>query len=278
MSEKKYACITGASSGIGREMARILFKKGYGLILAARREDRLLELSNSLDDKANEREADESFSHTLKDIDSENPPRIIILKCDVSKKADLKSLLNAVDKVDTEIFINNAGFGSIGSFFDTDLDRDENMIDVNIRAVHILTKEVLKRFKKKDRGYLLNVASSAGLMPAGPYMSEYYATKAYVASLTRGIQAELKSEGSHVYAGILAPGPVETEFSKVAGAVHSSGITAKECAECAIDGMFKRKTVIIPAFYMKAGIFFSNLAPSGLVLKFLAEHQRKKLI
>lgn len=262
MSGKRYASITGASSGIGREMAKILYKKGYGLILAARREERLIEVAKALEPDAYGTEKS----------------RIIILKCDVSKKSDIKNLLKTVDSVDTEIFINNAGFGHIGSFFDTDTKLDENMIDVNVRAVHILTKEMIKRFKKKDKGYLLNVASSAGLMPAGPYMSEYYATKAYVASLTRGIAAELKSEKSHVYAGILAPGPVETEFSKVAGAEHSKGITAHECAECAIDGMIKRKTVIIPALYMKAGIFFTRLAPSGVVLKFLAEHQRKKLI
>lgn len=258
---KKYAVITGASSGIGREMAKILYKKGYGLILAARREDRLAGLSKELMMSAGNKDS----SH------------IKIIRCDLVEKSDISRLLSLVDSVDVDVFINNAGFGHIGGFLDTDVHLDERMLALNVRAVHILTKEMISRFQEKDRGYLLNVASSAGLMPAGPYMSEYYATKSYVAVLTRSIAAELRAENSDVYAGILAPGPVATEFSRVAGAKHNGGIPPYKCAKIAIDGMFKRKTVIVPGFSVRMGIFFSRFAPAGLISAFLANHQKKKL-
>src|SRR3712207_3650653 len=117
-----------------------------------------------------------------------------------------------------------------------------SMIDINIKAVHILTKLFIQDFLKRDKGYILNVASSAGLMPAGPYMSTYYASKSYVTSLTSGIARELKEHKSNVYIGALCPGPVETEFNKVANSDFSiKGISAKFCAECAVSGMFKRK-------------------------------------
>lgn len=251
---KKYAVITGASSGIGKEMAKILAKRGYALILVARREKRL-----------------ESMARTLK-------TEVIPFEADVSSDEDRKRLLELIDRKNVEIFINNAGFGDCGKFTDTSLEKEKQMIDVNITAVHVFTKEMVKRFVKKNHGYLLNVASSAGLLPAGPFMATYYATKAYVASLTQAVAEELKERGKKVYVGALCPGPVRTEFDHVADVKFSmSGISAKRCAAYAIDQMFLKKLIIVPTFYMKAAVFLSRLLPREVLLPMTAKQQMRKI-
>lgn len=251
----KYALVTGASSGIGKEMAKILKSYGYNLILVARRKDRLKEVSNY--------------------IGGDN----VILPIDLSKEKELYRLVGTINEYNLEVFINCAGFGDCGAFVETDLDKELQMIDVNIRAVHILTKEILKNFSKENKGYILNVASSAGLLPGGPYMATYYATKAYVCSLTRAISKELKDKGlDNVYVGVLCPGPVDTEFNKVAGVKFAlKGISAISCARAAINGMLKRKTLIVPTFTMKAGIFFSKFVTGNVLLKIISKQQRKKI-
>ena len=251
---KKYAVITGASSGIGKEMAKILAKRGYALILVARREKRL-----------------ESLARALK-------TEVIPFEADVSRDEDRKRLLELIDRKNVEIFINNAGFGDCGKFTDTSLEKEKQMIDVNITAVHVFTKEMVKRFVKKDHGYLLNVASSAGLLPAGPFMATYYATKAYVASLTQAVAEELKERGKKVYVGALCPGPVRTEFDQVADVKFSmSGISAKRCASYAINQMFLKELIIVPTFYMKAAVFFSRLLPREVLLPMTAKQQMRKI-
>ena len=126
------------------------------------------------------------------------------------------------------MLINCAGFGDFGAFTTTSLDKELEMIDVNIKAVHILTKKFLPDMIAKNEGYILNVASVAGLMPAGPYMATYYATKAYVTSFTSAIAEELEEKKSNVYVGSLCPGPVDTEFNKVADVKFNlKGITSE---------------------------------------------------
>ena len=153
------ALITGASSGIGQEIARELAARGYELILVARRRDRLEALSRELTVKCR------------------------IIEADLSDAEQCKMLYCRARSEDLEIVVNNAGFGMCGSFAATSLDRDLEMIRTNIVAVHILTKLFLHDFRLKNRGYILNVASSAGFM-AGPLMATYYATKSYVLRLT----------------------------------------------------------------------------------------------
>jgi short-subunit dehydrogenase len=155
----KKALITGASSGIGRDMARVLSSKGYDLILVARRKDRLEELKNEL------------------------KTDVQILPYDISNYENCISLYNEVKDQNIDILINNAGFGIFGDFLSIDLEKELNMIDVNIKSVDILTKLFLKDFKEKNKGYILNVASSAAFLP-GPLLSSYYASKAYVLRLT----------------------------------------------------------------------------------------------
>lgn len=156
----KFAVITGASSGIGAEFARQLSARGYNLLLVARRADRLEKLSDQLTTVCE------------------------IFTADLSKKSECLRLVKALEGRRVDLFINNAGFGDCGLFLQTELDKDLDMLSVNIRALHILTKKIGQQLYKQGFGALLNVGSCAGLMPAGPYMATYYATKAYVVSLT----------------------------------------------------------------------------------------------
>lgn len=221
------ALITGASSGIGRDMARILARRGWNLVLVARRTDRLEELKAELS------------------------VNVEILCCDLSKAENCLSLYEQVKKMDIEILINNAGFGLYGTLAETDLEDELRLIDTNIRAVHILTKRFLQDFRRKNRGYLLNVASSAAFLP-GPKMAAYYASKNYVLRLTEAAYEELRREKSNVSVSVLCPGPVRTEFNEVADVRFSMGsLGSMEVAEYAIREMFHRKLVIIPGMTMK---------------------------
>lgn len=245
------ALITGASSGIGREMAKILSDMGYDLILVARRKKRLEELKKQLTTK------------------------VTIINLDISSTFNCMKLYDKVKKEDIDIVINNAGFGLFGEFSETSLDKELDMIDTNIKAVHTLTKLFLKDFKEKDSGYILNVASSAAFL-SGPLMSTYYATKGYVLKLTEAIYEELRRDDSNVYIGALCPGPVDTEFNEVAGAKFNiKSLSSKTVAECAINGMFKRKLIIIPGVMMKF-VVLSKLLPTKLLLKINYRIQEKK--
>ena len=186
------ALITGASSGIGKCMAYELAKRGIDLILVARDEEALNKIKNDV--RVN--------------------TKVIALDLQVSK--NVFKLYDKVQNENIDILINNAGFGLFGLFSETDLDRELEMIDLNIKAYHILTKLFLKDFIKKDSGYILNVCSSAGFM-AGPRLSTYYATKNYVTKLSMAINEELRERKSKVSISALCPGPVNTNFNKVAG-------------------------------------------------------------
>lgn len=252
--KKKTAVITGASSGIGMEFAKAFAKMGYQLILTARRKERLEKLSDELN----------------------VPCRIIV--ADLSKKADCHRFYEEIKDEKIDIFINNAGFGVCGDFGKTDLEKEMSMINVNVRAMHILLKLMLEKMKHQGYGSIINVASSAGLLPAGPYMAAYYATKSYVVSLTRAVAAELKKEKSTVYVGALCPGPVNTEFNHVADVVFAlKGITTKQCVEEAILGMKKRKVIIVPSIKMKLAVFGQKLLPECVLVKIVARQQKKKM-
>ena len=246
------ALITGASSGIGRDMARVLSEMGYDLILVARRKDRLEQLK------------------------SEFSTNVEIICLDVSSTENCFKIYETVKEQDIDILINNAGFGIFGKFTDISLEKELNMLDVNIKAVDILTKLFLKDFKAKNKGYILNVASSAAFLP-GPLLSSYYATKAYVLRLTEAIYEELRREKSKVYIGALCPGPVNTEFNNVADVKFAlKGLTSEYVAKYAIKKMFKRKMVIVPGFIMKCARFAAKLAPEKLLLKIAYNQQKKK--
>ncbi len=244
------ALVTGASSGIGRDIAKELSKKGYELILVARNKEKLEE--------------------TQKELVTNSK----IICMDLSNNESCIKLKELTGDVD--VLINNAGFGDFGSFEETDLNKELDMIKTNIMAMHILTKIYLKDMKKKDKGYILNVASIAGFLP-GPLMSTYYATKAYVVSLTEGISEELRRSKSNVKISILCPGPVKTNFNNVANVKfsipsQSSEYVAKKAVEC----MLKNKLIIIPGVKIKMVKFFSKIIPDKILAFFSYNMQHRK--
>jgi len=246
------AFVTGASSGIGRDMARELSNMGYDLILVARRIDRLEELKKEL--KTN----------------------VEVISMDISQPESCIKLYEQVKNKDIDIVINNAGFGVFGEFVNSSLDKELNMIDLNIKAVHILTKLFLKDFKKKDKGYILNVGSSASFA-AGPLLSSYYATKNYVLRLTEAIYEELRRDKSKVYVGVLCPGPVNTEFNEVADVKFTvQSLSSEYVAKYAIKKMFKRKLIISPGGLMKITRFLCKIAPEKIMLKVCYNIQKSK--
>ena len=255
--KKSYAVITGASSGIGREFAMRMAAEGYNLVLVARRVNILNELKDEL----------EKIGINVR-----------IVKADLSDIEGCNKLLQSINKLPVHVFINNAGFGDCGYFMEQNVDKEMSMIDVNIKAMHYLTKHILKYMDKYNTGYILNVASSAGLFPAGPYMSTYYATKAYVTSFTRGIALELKDKGSKIYVGCLCPGPVDTEFNDVANVEFAlKGISTSYCVDYAVRKMKKRQVVIIPTLKMKMAICLGRFIPQDICIKFTAHQQKKKI-
>jgi short-subunit dehydrogenase len=176
------------------------------------------------------------------------------------------------------VFINNAGFGDAGYFEETMLSKEINMIYLNVRALHIMMKRALLMFEEKKEGYILNIGSSAGLFPAGPFMATYYATKSYVVSLSLAVAEELKQKKSNIYVGVLCPGPVDTEFNNVAEVEFSlNGITPQYCAKYAVKQMFKRKVCIIPTFTMKSAVFFSKFLSRRTLIKATGHQQKKKI-
>ena len=247
------ALITGASSGIGKNMAYVLANKGIDLILVARSKEEMLKIKDNV--KVN----------------------VDVIEMDLLKEKNVYKLYDMCKDKCVDILINNAGFGLFGLFTETDLDRELEMINLNIKAYHILTKLFLKDFVEKDSGYILNVASSAGFM-AGPRLSTYYATKNYVLKLTMAINEELRQSGSHVVVSALCPGPVNTNFNKVANGEFSiKEASPKFVAEYAIDKLFQKKMLIIPTLRIKLGIFLLRLVPYRLQLSFCYHIQGKKL-
>lgn len=247
------ALITGASSGIGKDIALYLDKLGYEVFLVGRNKEKLQEVANSCNNiKA-------IFDYDLSIIDN------------------IYKLYDKMKGEKIDILVNNAGFGLFGYFTETDLDKELEMIDVNIKAVHALTKLFLKDMVKSDCGRILNVASSAGFL-AGPYLSTYYSTKNYVLKLTMAISEELRSMNSHVKISCLCPGPVETNFNSVAGgSFKTTSLSSSYVAKCAIEGLLKEKMIIIPGFKMKCGIFFSRFLPYKLMLRIVAKIQMEKM-
>ncbi len=250
----KTAFITGATSGIGMEFAKRLADRGYSLIVTGRRTERLEKLLNELD------------------------VPVEIYSYDLSKKKECFALLERINDKDIDLFINNAGFGLAGSFLETDIKKEISMVKVNDIAMHILFKEILKKMVKRGQGKILNVASSAGLLPGGPYMATYYASKAYVTSLTRAVAQELKEAHSNVSVSALCPGPVDTEFNDRADVVFAlKGITPAECVSAALKGLDKNKVIIVPNFTMKLAMAFQHLVPYPILMRLTARQQKKKL-
>ncbi len=244
--------ITGASSGIGLEMAKCLAKDKHELILVSRNKEKLEEIQEKL------------------------PTKVTIIVADLANEQKVKELYAFVKKLDIDVLINNAGFGVFGNLTDTDISKDIEMIDTNIKAVHILTKQIVKDMEKKDSGYILNVASSAAFQP-GPLMATYYATKSYVYQLTAALYYEEKKKKKNIGISVLCPGPVDTNFNNVAGVKFGvKPLDAKYVAEYAIKKMFEKKMLIIPGTKMKIAKFFGRFISEKQMLKITYNIQKKK--
>lgn len=246
------ALITGASSGIGYEMAKYMSSLGYDLILVARDIKRLEQIKEEL------------------------PTKVKVIGIDLADEKKIKELFIATRGEEIDVLINNAGFGVFGPFASTELSREINMIDVNIKAVHILTKLYVKEMKQRNKGYILNVASSAAFQP-GPLMASYYASKAYVLRLSEAINEELRKSKSKVKVCCLCPGPVDTNFNNVAGVNFSiKPLTSKYVAKYAIDQMFKNKMIIVPGLKLKMARFFGRFLSDRKIMKIVYRIQSKK--
>lgn len=246
------ALITGASSGIGRDMALLLSKKGYDLIIASRNTQKMEQVQKRLS------------------------THVEIITVDLSNTEDCYKLYNIVKQQDIDVVINNAGFGAFGNFWDIPLQKELNMIDLNIKAVHILTKLFVDYFRQKNKGYIMNVASSAAFLP-GPLMSTYYATKAYVLRITEAVYKELQKENSNVKISVLCPGPVDTKFNKRANVSFSlKGMKSKDVSKYALKKMFEGKMIIIPGLTMKIAYIGERFLPEKVLLSCAYHFQNKK--
>ena len=245
------ALITGASSGIGRDIARELSKRGYEIILVSRDIERLNRVKEQLKTK------------------------VETVSVDLSVAENCIKLHERFRDID--LLVNNAGFGDCGKFTETKLDKELKMIDTNIVAYHILTKLYLQDMKERNRGRILNVASIAGFMP-GPLMATYYATKSYVVRLSESIREELRREKSKVQISILCPGPVDTNFNKVADVQFAlKGLSSQYVAKYAINEMIKGKFYIVPGTKIKLAKFASKITPSNIVARVSYNMQKRKI-
>lgn len=247
------ALITGATSGIGRDMAMLLSRKGYDLILASRNKEKMEQLQRYL------------------------PANIKIIVVDLSKKSDCLSLYEQVKHEEIDVLINNAGFGYYGNFWDNSLEDDLEMINLNVQCVHILTKLFLKDFRKRNSGYIMNIASFASFS-AGPLMCTYYATKNYVLRMSEGLYEELRREKSNVHVCAVCPGPVETEFNERAG-VHGFKIkqqSSLEVAKISLKEMFRRNPVILTSKLLKASYWGEKLMGEKMLMRTAYHFQKQK--
>ena len=243
---KKVALVTGASAGLGVEFARQLSKRGHRLVLAARRKERLEALA--------------------KELRNARAAAIDLSKKDSAAKllADLEANGETVD-----LLVNNAGFGLIGRFADLDSKRLRQMIDLNVGALTDLCRAVAPAMIERKSGAILNVASTAAFQP-GPKMAVYFATKAYVLSLSEAIHEELKPHGIKV--SCLCPGPTRTEFGDVAGfggngLFEKVAMTASQVVETGLKGLDSNHAVVVAGWMNKVTAASTRFAPRSVVRK-----------
>lgn len=244
------ALITGASSGIGRDMAKYLSELGIEIYAVGRNRERLSELKESIGCR--------------------------IFEYDLSHREEVFSLYDEVKGENIDILINNAGFGCFGEFEKTELETELELIDTDITALHILTKCFYRDYLKRGEGYILNVASSAAFM-SGPLLSSYYAAKNYVFQLTKAVYEENRRKKNNIHISVFCPGPVDTRFNERANVKFAiSGIKSEYAAKYAIDNMFRNKLIIVPTMKMKLGVFALRLISHKLALKIAYHIQKSK--
>lgn len=257
---KPLALITGASSGIGRELAKRFAAGGHDLILTARRAEELNTLAT--------------------EVSQEHGVTCHVFPHDLSSPASPQQLFDKVTDANlvVDVLVNNAGFGQYGPFLESDPTRLLQMLQVNMLALTHLTRLFLPDMVLRKHGRILNVASTAAFQP-GPQMAGYYATKAYVLSLSEALSYELRQSG--VTVTCLCPGPTRTEF--VANAAlegsklfHSPGVEVAPVAEAAFWATLRGQRVVVPGFRSRVNAFFGCHLPRWLVLRIVDRIQEQR--
>jgi short-subunit dehydrogenase len=266
-SPKSTALITGASAGIGSEIARELARRGHGVVLVARRKERLVALAEEL-----------SAEHGI---------RAETIACDLGKAASRARIPGRITGLglDVEILVNNAGFATGGPFHESDPSRELDQVHVLVEAVVALTSAFLPQMVKRRRGGILNVASTAAMQPL-PYAAGYSAAKAYVLTFSEAIHQEVGGRGVSVTA--LCPGPVETEFWDIADWQVAGGRSfekafprpalpsARDVARAGVDGLASGRRVVVPGLPMRAAMLASRYVPHALKLPVVERIMRKR--
>ncbi|PYL65769.1 MAG: hypothetical protein DMF25_02460 [Verrucomicrobia bacterium] len=255
------ALITGASAGIGREFARQLASRAGSVVLVARRRERLEQLRNELT------KANPSLNVHVYDVD-------------LADKTQVDALIESLahDKIDIDLLINNAGLGDSGPFATSDPTRIDQIIQVNMSALTLLTRKLLPTMIARKRGAILNVSSSAGFLPI-PGFAVYAATKAYVTNFSEALRAELRDTGVSV--SILCPGPVHTEFGEVAkrpGGQPEAGpefayVPVEQVARDGLAAVEAARPLVIPGFAMKLGMFLVRMMPMSILRRFSSKQR-----
>jgi short-subunit dehydrogenase len=251
-TNRKTALVTGASSGIGMDFSRELAREGYELFLVARSEGKLRELAREV-------------GHAT------------VIVADLTSPTAPQQIFAAAGSVD--VVINNAGFGVLGPFVETDLEKELEMIQVNVSALTHLTKLFLRPMVSRKSGRIMNVASTAAFAP-GPLMAVYYATKAFVLSFSEAIAEELRGTGVTVTA--LCPGPTDTGFARVAGLESSRlfnltrPMPSAEVARYGIRAMERGKRVAIPGLANKFVAQSTRVSPRRLVTTIVRKLQESR--
>lgn len=258
------ALVTGASAGIGSEIAKLLAARGHNLVLVARRKERLVALAGEL-----------SEQHGV---------RAETIACDLGKAAPRGRLPGQIDELglSVEILVNNAGFATGGAFYEADPERELEQIRVLVEAPVVLARMFSPAMVQRGRGGILNVASTAGMQPM-PYSAGYSAAKAYVLTFSEALHQELRGHGVTVTA--LAPGPVETDFWQIAGWETSSGksferavpgtlISSEHAARAGVEGLDHGERVVVPGLPMRVSMLASRYIPHALKLPALERFMR----
>ena len=257
-STRNYTLITGASTGIGYELAKLFAKDRHNLILVARDEGKLETAKNEL---------------------SKYNVEVKILSLDLSKSEDIQGLFNYVEmnKLNVDILVNNAGIGTFGDFSEIEWVKEEALIDINIKVLTKLTKYFLPKIIECKNGGILNVASTAAFC-SGPRMAAYYASKAYVLNLTEAIYEECKDSGIRI--SCLCPGPVKNTFQDKAGIKKSESakkylMDAEEVAKVSYKDFKKGKLIIIPGMKNKLLVIGNKLLPRRISRKIILKTNKK---
>lgn len=247
------ALVTGGAIGLGRAFSDLLADRGYDLVLTSRNLEHL--------------------ANAQKEIQAKYRVKVHIFVGDLSKSEFRDKLISFVEPYAIDVLINNAGFGHNDLFEDAPLDKEFQMIDLNIKALHHLTKHFYGVFKANGQGRIINVSSLAGFVP-GAYASTYYATKAYVTSLTRALAYESKVTKSQIKVQALCPGPLKTQFFETAGTqVKFYKKDPKLAARSILDS---NRVVVVPGFKEKIAHGMLKVLPTNITVRFAGFGQKRK--